>query len=505
MMREFDVVVVGGGTAGALCARRLSECTEASVLVLEAGPAFPRWALGVPLASYRLRRPWSWDYRSVPQAALGGRRIRYPMGKVLGGSSSVNAMIAAHGPAADYDAWAADGCDGWSWRDLEPIWRRATGQRRDGGVSVECPSFTAPFTDALNQACREYGLTPVDALTGGQAQTCGRFPLFQRSRRRYSTGQALQSAGHGGRLVVKSRATVRRVLFEHDRAVGVECGDSRSTFVVRARTGVVLTAGVFGSPAILMRSGVGPAERIRAAGVELRCNLPGVGENLQDHVGVPVVWRSRAPSPGRKSRWIPAAVEYALRGSGVMASNGCEGGAFLGLAGQSPDLEIAALFQSALHPRAVEMSAIVMHPESRGVVSLDPRQPDGPPLIDPRFLSAPDDARRLRQGVDAIRDIASQPSLRGFGLTEELMPGRADVMDHIRRHASTHYHPVGTCRMGRDTMTVVNPSLAVHGTRGLWVCDNSIVPRLPAGHSAATAMIIGERGADLIASQLAAG
>lgn len=325
MMCEFDVVVVGGGTSGALCARRLGESTSASVLVLEAGPPFPRWALSVPLASHRLRRPWSWEYRSVPQATLGGRRIRYPMGKVLGGSSSVNAMIAAHGPAADYDAWAAEGCDGWSWRDLEPAWRRAAERRRGGTVSVEPPSFTSPFTDALIQACREYGLTPVDALTGEQSQTCGLFTLFQRSRMRYSTARALQSAENDDRLVVKSRVTVRRVLFEHDRAVGVECGNSRSTFVVRARIGVVLTAGVFGSPAILMRSGVGPAARVVAAGVELRHDLPGVGENLQDHVGVPVVWGSRAPSPGRKSRWIPAAIEYGLRRTGVMASNGCEG------------------------------------------------------------------------------------------------------------------------------------------------------------------------------------
>jgi choline dehydrogenase len=503
--QEFDVIVVGGGTAGALCARRLGECVPASVLVLEAGPPFPSWALGVPLASYRLRRPWSWEHRSVPQAALGGRRILYPMGKVLGGSSSVNAMIAARGPAADYDAWAAEGCAGWNWQALEPCWRRATDRSRAGAVAVEHPAFTAPFTDALVRAFQEYGLAHVDALTGEESQTCGRFAVFQRSRMRYSTARALTLAEPGGRLVVRSRARVRRILFEHGRAVGVECGDAKAAFAIRARGGVVLSAGVFGSPAILMRSGVGPAERIREAGIEPLRDLPGVGENLQDHVGVPVIWGSLAPSPGRKSRWIPAAIEYAVSRTGVMASNGCEGGAFLGTAGQSPDLEIAAMFQSFLRPRAVELSAIVMHPRSRGVVALDPRQPFGPPLIDPRFLSSPDDMRRLREGVDAIRDVASQPSLRSFGLTRELLPGRIDVGEHIRDHASTHYHPVGTCRMGRDAGAVVDPSLAVHGLRNLWVCDNSVVPRLPAGHSAATAMLIGERGADLIAGQLAAG
>ena len=411
-------------------------------------------------------------------------------------------MIAAQGPAADYDAWAAGGCDGWDWQALGPCWQRAIDQRRDGAVPVAHPFFTAPFTEALIGACREYGLTSVDALTGEVSQTCGRFALFQRSRMRYSTAFSLENAARGGGPVVRSRANVRRILFERDRAVGVECGGAFPTFSIRARAGVVLSAGVFGSPAILMRSGVGPAGQLQAAGVVTRCDLPGVGENLQDHVGVPVVWKSRAPSPGRKSRWIPAAIEYGLRRTGVMASNGCEGGAFLGAEGRSPDLEIAALFQSRFHPRAVEMSAIVMHPQSRGVVSLDPRHPFGPPLIDPRFLTSSDDERRLREGVAVIREVASQRPLRSFGVTEELMPGRADVTDHIRAHASTHSHPVGTCRMGRDSMAVVSPSLAVYGMQHLWVCDNSVVPLLPAGHSAATAMIIGERGADVIAGQL---
>ena len=185
-----------------------------------------------------------------------------------------------------------------------------------------------------------------------------------------------------------------------------------------------------------------------------------------------------------------------------MASNGCEGGAFLGSPGMSPDLEIAALFQSRFHPRAVELSAIVMHPESRGRVTIDPRRPGGPPLIDPRFLEASADVRLLREGIERIRDIASSTSLRVFGLTDELMPGSSDVSRYLQRHAATHYHPVGTCRMGTDASSVVGPSLAVHGRDGLWVCDNSVVPRLPAGHSAATAMIIAERGADVIAGQL---
>ena len=302
-------------------------------------------------------------------------------------------------------------------------------------------------------------------------------------------------------LRVVLRTGVQRVLFERDRAVGVQCtADPRSS--IRARMGVVLCAGVFGSPTVLMRSGIGPAASLQAAGIRLRHHLPGVGENLQDHIGVPVVWGSSAPSPGRRSRWLAAAVSYRLRRDGVMVSNGCEGGAFLGENADSPDIEIAALFQSAWHPRAVELSAIVMHPQSRGRVTLDPRCPSGRPLINPCFLSNTNDLRVLMDGVEHIRAIASQPSLRAFGLHQELMPGGVNLAQHIACYATTHFHPVGTCRMGCDDLAVVSPGLQVHGTRHLWVCDNSIMPLLPAGHSAAVAMIIAARGADLIASQL---
>lgn len=502
--REHDVIVVGGGTAGARLVHRLLSSTDARILVLEAGPRFPAWALGVPLASYRLSRPWSWPYMSVPQPALGGRAIRYPMGRVLGGSSSVNAMIAARGPASDYDAWATDGCDGWRWEDLQPYWQHATDRSRVGAVSIERPSFTAPFTDALIDAFEAHGLHRVDELTGERSGTCGRFALFQDRRRRYSTAHSLHASERSPRVTVAPGVQALRIAFDSDRAVGVECGDPRSSVTLRARCGVVLSAGVFGTPGILMRSGVGPDARLRDAGIECRVSLAGVGENLQDHIGVPVVWGSSAPSPGRKSRWIAAAIRYALTRTGVMASNGCEAGAFIGDAGRSPELELTAHFQSRLHPNAVEVAAIVMHPESRGSVTIDPRDPHGPPIIDPRFLSAQRDLQRLEEGISRIRDILSMGSLRAFGLTNEIMPGRDDSTAHIRRLASTHYHPVGTCRMGTDALSVVSPSLAVHGTRNVWVCDNSIVPRLPAAHSAATAIIIGERGGALIARQLSA-
>jgi choline dehydrogenase-like flavoprotein len=499
----FDLIIVGGGTAGALLARGIAERVQATILVLEAGPRYPPLALGTPLASYRLSRPWSWDFKSVPQPELAHRRIRYPMGRVLGGSSAVNAMIAAHGHASDYDAWAAAGCEGWGWSEVRGAWARATERGREGSVPVEPPSFTAPFTCAMVDACVESGLSRVDALTGERSGTCGTFALFQRNGARYSTAGVLSGARARGSLTVMPGATVMRLIMEREVATGVECAGTHRG-IISARHGVVLCAGVFGSPSILLRSGIGPAARLREAGVRQHCELPGVGENLHDHVGVPVVWGSRAPSPGRKTQWIPAALRYAIGRSGVMSSNGCEGGAFLGAPGSSPDIEIAAKFQSHLRARAVEMSAIVMHPASRGSMTIDPADPMGAPLIDPQFLSARSDLARMREGLERIREIAARPSLRSFGLAEELMPGSANVTAHIRAHASTHFHPVGTCRMGIDDMAVVSPRLAVRGVRNLWVCDNSIIPSIPAGHSAATAIIIGERGTGLIAAQVAA-
>ena len=501
-VRDADIVIVGGGTAGALVAQRLAERTDARILVLEAGPRYPWWALGTPLASYRMSGPWSWGFESQPQPALDGRRIRFPMGKVLGGSSSVNAMIAAQGPASDYDAWAAAGCSGWNWSDIEPSWQGMTDRARAGAVSIEPASFAAPFTHALVGACEEHGLARVDPLTGERSQTCGRFALFQRHRARYTTAHALARAGVRDRVTVATGIQAHRILFDSDQAVGVECDNGESRITIHASGGVVLCAGVFGSPSILMRSGIGPEERVRAAGIDVRAHLPGVGENLHDHIGVPVVCASSQPSPGRKSRWIPAAIRYAISRTGVMASNGCEGGAFLGAENQSPDLEIAGIFQTLHHAQAFEIAAIVMHPESRGFVTIDPQRPLGAPLIEPRALSAPQDLQRLREGINRIRDIASRPSLCNFGLTGELMPGTCDIDAHIRQYASTHYHPVGTCRMGIDAMSVVGPDLAVSGTRNLWVCDASVIPRLPAGHSAATAMIIGGHGADLIAQRM---
>jgi len=232
-------------------------------------------------------------------------------------------------------------------------------------------------------------------------------------------------------------------------------------------------------------------------------DLPGVGQNLQDHFGVPVVVESQVPAPGRPARWLQAAAEWAIKRTGVMASNCCESACFLGSPGASPEIEVFTHFQTSRHPRAVEFSVVLLHPQSRGRLTPNPANPWGTPLIDPGFLKSPADALALQAGVARVRSLVQQPALRRFGLGRELLPGALDLPAFMRAHANTYYHPAGTCRMGSDPLAVVDPRLRVHGLENLWVVDNSIMPTITGGHTAATALMIGERAADILAADLA--
>ena len=509
-MSDFEVIIVGAGTAGCVLARRLVERTAARVLVVEAGPRYPAWALGPPLAGLRLRRGWSWAMESVPQPQLGGRRIPLPMGRVVGGSSSVNAMVAAAGPPADYDAWAAAGNEGWAWADLAACWERVASSTDGGLLPVADPRHESAFSGAFLQACAEVGIGRRQPLTGAEAETCGTFSLFQHRGVRASAARCLSGVQTADRLTVMPRTPVRRVVMEGGRAVGVELGGPRRAGRIVAADTVVLCAGAILSPHLLQLSGIGPAESLEAAGIEVRMHLPGVGLNLQDHAGVPVVVESAVPPPGRPSRWLAAAIRHAVLGTGVMASNCCEAGCFLappgGSAGAAPGIEVYTHFQTGRHPRAVEFSVVLMHPRSRGTIRPNPADPWAGPLVDPRILTEEPDRTALVAGVERVRSIVATRALRGFGLGREILPGgpAGSPPDDafLRDHAATYHHPVGTCRMGGDGLAVVDPRLRVHGTENLWVVDNSVAPAIPAGHTAATAMIIGERAADFLAADL---
>ena len=493
---EFDVVVVGAGTAGCMVARQIALRTEARIAIVEAGPRFPAWALSAPLASLRVRPYWSWTNISDPIPSLNHRTVSFPMGRVVGGTSSVNAMIAAAGPAEDYEAFAPDR----TARSLfEPSLRKQWLEEQ--GIVVESPRYESEFTRAFLAGCQEQGIQRVEALDGSTSETCGLFELFQHNARRWSSAQLLREQGLPSTITVIPRTSVRRLMVKADRVVGLEVlGTAAAIQTIQSRFGVILAAGAIHSPCILQRSGIGSKETLDSAGIPMIKELFGVGRNLQDHLGVPWVVSSSVRAPGRPSQWIPAAMRYAMHRRGVMVSNCCEAGCFLGSKGRSPEVEVFTHFQTSKRAQAVEFSTILLHPKSRGKVSISAEDPWGAPRIEPNYLDSPDDMQRLIHGVQRTVEIANGSDLLRFGLTTSQV-GEVDE-PWVRKHASTYYHPGGTCRMGLDELGVVALDFQVHGIQGLWVADNSVVPALPGGHTAMTALWIGALAGQRISNRI---
>ena len=487
---EFDIVIVGAGTAGCMVAAQLAHLTGLTIGIVEAGGRYPGWALNAPLAGLRLRPFWSWRHETVELPTLMNRAVVFPMGRVVGGTSAVNAMVAAAGHPQDYAFLQGDESAGVS---LDGLLKEVT----ERGVQIQSPRYRSGFTSAFVDACREQGLVVSDRLDGSESETCGTFQLFQRNGGRWSSAHLLRERRCRERIRVVRSTFVRTISLHGTRAVGVMADGPRGVGFIKARAGVVIAAGAIHSPCILQRSGIGPKELLEAAGIRVAADLQGVGRNLQDHVGVPWVVPSRVPTPGRPSRWLPAAVRFMISRSGVMASNCCEAGCFFGGRDSRPSIEVFTHFQSKKHPNAVEFSTILLHPQSRGEVAIDPKNPWGPPQIDPNYFSAQDDLPRLADGLARMIRIANSDALRGYGLSSSERDVEANW---IRHHATTYYHPGGTCRQGNDSMGVVDRGFRVHGAESLWIADMSVVPDLPGGHTALTALVIGARAGREIAT-----
>ncbi len=515
-----DYIVVGAGSAGCAAAAGLVRERDASVLLLEAGPKGRDPRLNVPAAAADLWfGRYDWAYETEPQSAFDGRRDTWPRGRVVGGSSMINAMMYVRGMDIDFDGWEAQGAVGWGAAEMTAAFRRIeddvrgpTAHRGVGGpVRIEHQRDPSPLSGAFLDACEEYGI-PRSEDYHHQPDSCGLTMVTQRSGRRWSAVDAFLAPllrERDPRLRIRADVEVARIVVEGGRAIGVEAWvDGRLRFT-RADREVIVAGGAVASPQLLLRSGIGPADHLRDTGVEVVADLPGVGENLQDHVLSGVVARTDADSLFGADRDPAAIARYLRHRRGPLTSNLGEAIAFIRTDPDepAPDVELIALPSPMLdHGRTrfpehgMIIAAIVLRPESRGRIRLASAEAGTPPRIEPRTLEDPGgvDRRRLRAGVRWCQKLAMESSALGHrisGLIEPALPldDDADLDAHIARTAQTLYHPVGTCRIGQDEMAVVDPQLRVHGVAGLRVADASVLPTLLRGHTNAAAMAVGER------------
>jgi choline dehydrogenase len=497
-------------------AARLTERPSTTVLLLEAGCEYPS-VLKIPLVGMQQAAAYSWKHFTAQQTGLGHRRVSYPFGKVLGGSSSTNAMMYYRGTRASYDRWQQLGNPGWSFDEVLPYFRKSEHYQLgaseyhggDGPIHVSEPRHKAAFSEAFIEACLEQGWPRNPDFNGPNEVGAGYFQLMQRRGHRSGAAEAyLKSARRRPGLTVKTSALVRRVLLEGNRATGVEYTNGNGEAeTAEAAAEVILSAGTLNTPHLLMLSGIGPAEHLRGIGLEPRIDLAGVGENLRDHLRVPVLYETERRSPGHMLNWAPAAFDYLVRRRGVMTSNCCESGAVLRASSEAgmPDLQFVTHFQTSLYPGTVDLQFCLLRAESRGRVSAVSPDPSVPPSIDPNYFSERCDIELAIRGVRLARQIASALALRRFPLGKEILPGADLVTDcqieaYCRSVAEACYHPIGTWRMGADPMSVVDAELHVHGTERLRVVDASVMPDLPNGNTCAVVLMIAERAAALLAA-----
>ena len=507
-----DIVIVGAGTAGCVLASRLTEDPDISVLLLEAGPRDRKLEIRIPAAFSKLyRSDVDWGDSTVPQAELDGREVVFPRGRVLGGSAAMNAMMVLRGHPADYDAWAAAGCTGWTWSNVELAFARSTA----GPFPLAELPDRHVLTEAFVHAAQAAGIPFSDDLNGNENAGVGYVRVSQRRGRRFSVADGyLRPARRRPNLTVLTKALVTRVVVERGRAVGIAYrvdGDEEEEMPTGRE--VILCSGAIGSPHLLQLSGIGPREPLEHAGVEIVHELPGVGANLLDHLANGVLVRTQGVETLASAESLRNLASWALRGRGPLTSNVAEAAAFVRTRpdASTPDLELIflpVLFEEEGLKQPTEdgltLGVVLLQPRSAGTVSLRSPDPLDPPAIDPRYLTDPSgqDVRTLIHGLRLARRVLAQQPLASF-VDEELLPGAGarsddDLLAHLRARSQTLYHPVGTCRMGTDPLAVVDPTLRVRGIDGLRVVDASVIPRLPSGHTNWPTVMVAERAADLV-------
>ncbi len=529
MAEGYDYIIVGGGSAGCVLANRLTEDSACRVLLLEAGGKDNHPLIHMPVGFAKMTTgPLTWGLTTAPQKHANNREIPYAQARVIGGGSSINAEIYTRGTPSDYDRWAEEGAEGWSFAEIRKYFIRSEGNTMlagewhgtDGELGVSNVPQPQPMTRAFVMACQERGIPFNPDFNGAVQAGSGPYQTTTKNGRRCSAAVGyLRPAMKRANLTVKTGALVKRIVIENGRATGVEYSTGGASQAARAESEVLLTSGAIGSPKTMLLSGLGPAAHLREVGVPVVADLPGVGENLQDHFGIDIVGELTGHyslDKYNKLHWMLwAGAQYMLFNTGPVTSNVVEGGAFWysreGLA--TPDLQFHFLAGAGAEagvpsvPKGssgVTLNSYTVRPKSRGTVRLRSARPEDAAVVDPNFLAEPDDLRCSVEGVKISREIfeqaAMQKHLRAIRFPGPDVKTQADYEAYARQYGRTSYHPTCTCKMGAesDPMAVVDSQLRVRGVDGLRICDSSVMPSLVGSNTNAPTIMIGEKAADLV-------
>jgi choline dehydrogenase len=504
---QYDCVIVGAGSAGCVLAHRLSADPRRRVLLLEAGPRDRSLWIHLPIGYGKtmFHPVYNWGFRTEPEPHMNQRRIYWPRGRGLGGSSSINGLIVVHGQPQDYDAWAAQGNAGWAWRDVARFFDRSL-------MSVSSIAERHELIEAIIAGANELGIPRVEDFNGPNQEGVGYYRLFTKNGWRSSSATAyLREAERRPNLEVRTGAHVAKVLFEGKRAIGVQCAEEK--FLADE---VILSTGAIQSPQLLQLSGVGPAQLLHSMGIPVVEDLPGVGENLQDHLQLRVMYKCTKPittNDDLRTLWGKARIgaKWLFSRTGPLAIGINQGGLFTRVLPESktPDVQFhfatlsAELAGAQPHPwPGFTMSVCQLRPESRGTVRIRSRDARDAPAMQPNYLSTWLDRRCAIEGIKLARALASTSALKPY-VAEEYRPGKEaasdeQLLEFARNYGATIFHPSGTCKMGSDPMAVVDSQLRVRGIDKLRVVDCSIMPTLVSGNTHAPAVMIAEKASDLI-------